>query len=96
MTGFNIAMWLKNDHMEEQIPADWADCKPAADGRWNDRFFDKNGVPMVWFTSVDYMPHATMPEMSFRIWEQFFSHFSRTGEKLQYYKIASEIYAKKA
>lgn len=31
----------------------------------------------VQFTQVDYMPHATMPEMSFRIWEEFFSKFSR-------------------
>ena len=96
VTGFNIAMWLKNNHMEEQIPADWADCKPVANGRWHDRFFDKDGVPMVRFTSVEYMPHATMPEMSLRIWEQFFSHFSRAGEQIQYYKIASEIYATRA
>ncbi len=27
------------------------------------------------FTQVDYMPHATMPEMSFRIWKEFFSKF---------------------
>lgn len=25
----------------------------------------------------NYMPHATMTEMSFRIWEDFFSHFQR-------------------
>ena len=76
-TGFNIAMWLKNNHMEEQIPRDWKNCPPAADGRWNNRFFDHKGVPMVRFTSVRYMPHATMTEMSFRIWEDFFSHFQR-------------------
>lgn len=82
VTGFNIEMWLKNNHMDGAIPADWADCPPVADGRWNNRFFDQDGVPMVRFTSVEYMPHATMPEMSFRIWEQFFSKFSR-GEKGQ-------------
>lgn len=81
VTGFNIAMWLRNNHMEEEIPQDWTDCAPVTDGRWHDRFFERDGVPMVRFTSVDYMPHATMPEMSFRIWEQFFSHFSRKDNK---------------
>lgn len=84
-TGFNIAMWLKNNHMDKQIPEDWADCTPIADGRWNNRFFDRDGVPMVRFTSVSYMPHATMPEMSFRIWEQFFSHFSRNDTQVCYH-----------
>lgn len=95
VTGFNIAMWLRNNHMIDQIPPDWADCTPITNGRWHDRFFDKDGVPMVRFTSVDYMPHATMPEMSLRIWEEFFSHFCREGEQIQYHKLASEVYARK-
>lgn len=86
VTGFNISMWLKNNHMEDQIPTDWADCKPIPDGRWNNRFFDRDGIPMVRFTSVDYMPHATMTEMSFRIWEEFFSKFSRVDGKIRYTK----------
>ena len=39
---------------------------------------------MVGYTWVDYMPHATMPEMSFRIWEEFFSKFSREDGKVVY------------
>ena len=39
---------------------------------------------MVNYTWVDYMPHATMTEMSFRIWEEFFSKFSRDGKKVLY------------
>lgn len=84
VTGFNISMWLEKNHMTEQIPNDWASCVPVIAGRWHDRFFDKDGIPMVRFTSVDYMPHATMPEMSFRIWEQFFSHFSRRQTKIHF------------
>lgn len=36
---------------------------------------EKDGAAPVWFTQVEDMPHATMPEMSFRIWEEFFAHF---------------------
>lgn len=84
-TGFNIAMWLKNNHMEKQTPDNWADCIPIATGRWHDRFFDRDGIPMVRFTSVRDMPHATMTEMSFRIWETFFSKFSRLDDMTVHY-----------
>ena len=43
-----------------------------------------DGAPMVNFTWVDYMPHATMTEMSFRIWEEFFSKFSRVDGEIKY------------
>lgn len=41
---------------------------------------------MVCYTWVGYMPHATMTEMSFRIWEEFFSKFPR-GWKTHLYPI---------
>lgn len=53
--------------------------------RWNELEFDKAGIPMIRYTWVEYMPHATMPEMSFRIWNEFFSHFQREKSgKLRY------------
>jgi len=76
-TGFTISMWLKNNRMAEQIPTDWSACPPQAHGRWNEREWLKNGAPMVRFTTVEYMPHATMTEMSYRIWNEFFSKFRR-------------------
>ncbi len=36
---------------------------------------------MVCYTWAGYMPHATMAEMSFRIWEEFISKFSRVDGK---------------
>ena len=30
------------------------------------------------------MPHATMTEMSFRTWEEFFSKFSRVDGEIKY------------
>ena len=31
------------------------------------------------------MPHATMTEMSFRIWEEFFSKFARVDGEVRYF-----------
>lgn len=83
-TGFNINMWLKNNHMEAQIPADWNQHEYMAHGRWHDRAFYKQNVPMVQFTSVQSMGHSTMTDMTLRIWHEFFSHFSRIGEDVHY------------
>lgn len=81
-TGFTIALWLRRNGMEAQIPADWSACPSQKQGRWFDRVWTRDGAPMVRFTTVDYMPHATMPEMSRRIWEEFFSHFAREDGKI--------------
>lgn len=83
-TGFTISMWLRYNHMAEQIPDDWNACTPKTDGRWNEREWLRDGVPMVRFTTVEYMPHATMPQMSYRIWEGFFSKFSRKGKESRF------------
>ena len=39
---------------------------------------------MLKYTTVDDMPHATTPEMSYRIWDEFFSHWSRENGDLRY------------
>ena len=39
--------------------------------------YEKAGVPVLKYTWVRDMPHATMPEMSHRIWTEFFSGMVR-------------------
>lgn len=75
-TGFTIDMWMKRNGKEDMIPENWNEYPIEINGRFLDRKVEKEGTAPVWFTQVDYMPHATMPEMSFRIWEQFFSRFA--------------------
>ena len=77
-TGLTVELWLKRNNKADMIPADWAQRTCTVNGRFKDHYFDREGTAPVQFTQVDYMPHATMPEMSFRIWEEFFSKFSRT------------------
>ncbi len=77
-TGLTVELWLKRNGKADMIPADWAQCANTVNGRFKDHYFDREGTAPVQFTQVDYMPHATMPEMSFRIWEEFFSKFSRS------------------
>ncbi len=78
-TGFTVEMWLKRNHQDDQIPENWDDVPVQQNGRFLEHRFEKPGAAPVWYTQVDYMPHATMTEMSFRIWEEFFSHLSREG-----------------
>jgi poly(hydroxyalkanoate) depolymerase family esterase len=82
-TGESIRYWCKINHMD--CPSDWNTGWTVKNERWHDLILkNKYGAPMVGFSWLDYMPHATMPEMSFRIWEEFFSHFRRVGGKIEY------------
>lgn len=76
-TGLTVELWLRRNGKADMIPADWAQRTCTLNGRFKDHCFDREGTALVQFTQVDYMPHATMPEMSFRIWEEFFSKLSR-------------------
>ena len=49
-------------------------------GRWYTMTCEKNDVPMVQAEIVDYMPHATMPEHSARVWNNWLSHYSRSAD----------------
>ena len=81
-TGDSIRIWREINHMQPAMPENFA-VGWTVHGRWHDLTYRReDGAPMVNFTWVDYMPHATMPEMSFRIWEEFFSHFSREQGKV--------------
>lgn len=77
-TGLTVELWLKRNGKADMIPADWAQRTCTVNDHFKDHYFDREGTAPVQFTQVDYMPHATMPEMSFRIWEEFFSKFFRS------------------
>ena len=77
--GKSIGFWLMHNGMNMSTK------KKSVDGRWNDLiFYNARNMPTVKYTWVEYMPHATMPEMSFRIWNEFFSKFSRKDGLLVY------------
>lgn len=83
-TGDSIRIWRGNNHLTPELPANWEDGWQV-NGRWHDLHYAReDGAPMVNYTWVDYMPHATMTEMSFRIWEEFFSKFSRVDGEIKY------------
>lgn len=84
-TGKTISIWRKINHISPALPENWTENWSVYKDRWHDLIYrDADGRPMVQYTWVDYMPHATMPEMSFRIWEEFFSHWSREDGVLKY------------
>ena len=79
--------WNKLSGSNETIGSlDWQSGGAfTEDGRWYTMTYTTDGVPMVQVEIVDYMPHATMPEHSERVWENWFSHFSRNADgELQY------------
>lgn len=75
-TGATIHAWWDLTHMPGEKPVAFGGETVHAE-RWNDWVFEKSGVPLLRFTGIAGFPHATMPEMSFRIWEEFFSKFRR-------------------
>lgn len=75
-TGKTIRTWWELNCMPGEIPENFGKSKKVM-GRWNDWTYEKEGIPMVKFTGIDYYPHATNPEMPYRIWEEFFSKFRR-------------------
>ena len=81
-TAYSLEAWLRLNQMEPV--SDWADGWHLHEDRWDDLIYRKNGMPLVGFTRVQDMPHATTEEMSRRIWNEFFSHFSRINGELVY------------
>ncbi len=76
-TGKTLDLWMKKNGKEQLIPENWSEFPAEINGRFLDHFIETDGDAPVRYTQVDYMPHATMPEMSFRIWEEFFSGLKR-------------------
>lgn len=74
--------WSKiNGSNETKGSLDWQNGGAfTKSGRWYTMTCEKNGVPMVQAEIVDYMPHATMPEHSARVWNNWLSHYSRNAD----------------
>lgn len=77
MTGNSIYFWWNLNKMDDKKPADFETLQTVTNTRWNDYVFEKKNIPMIRYTWVEYLPHATMTEMSFRIWNEFFSKIRR-------------------
>lgn len=75
-----IRLWWRRNHMPGAAPQDFTGGWTVYQDRWHDLVYRKDETPMLRYTWVDYLPHATMPEMSFRIWEAFFAHWSRGAD----------------
>lgn len=83
-TGDSLCVWRGINHLTPTLPESWDDGWEV-NGRWHDLHYRRaDDAPMVNYTWVEYMAHATMPEMSFRIWEEFFSKFSRVDGNIVY------------
>lgn len=78
-TGQTIYIWWDLNRMPEERPVDFEVYRTDR-GRWLDYCFEKNGMPMIRYTCVEGMPHATMTEMSYRIWDEFFGKISRNTD----------------
>lgn len=85
-TAYTLNAWLRLNHMEPVQGDRWADGWRARDERWSDLIYWADGVPMVGFSRVEAMPHATTIEMSRRIWDEFFSRLSRVDGRIVYRK----------
>lgn len=84
-TGKTLAIWHKRDQLPGTAEEHFDDKRTCYRDRWHDLTYqDSQGRPMLKYTTVSYMPHATMPEMSYRIWDEFFSHWSRENGELRY------------
>lgn len=82
-TAKSIRTWWELNEMPGEAPKDFGPGVLRC-GRYRDWEYCKDGMPMIRFSGVEYFPHATMPEMSFRIWEEFFSKFARVDGKVVY------------
>lgn len=85
-TGRTIALWHRRNGLAGRVEDGFDETLwETHAGRWHDMSYrDAQGWPMLRFSAVDAFPHATMPEMSYRIWDEFFAHWSRNANTLQY------------
>lgn len=84
-SGKTLILWHKRNRLPgnavERFRGHWQRVRE----RWLDLCYsDDAGHSMLRYTQIEYFPHATMPEMSWRIWNEFFAHWSRTAEGLAY------------
>ena len=78
ITAESIRFWCRlNDY--EAVPGEFAESQ-IHNQLWHDYCFKKGVCDLVRYTWIRHLPHATMPEMSFRIWEEFFSGYYRDSD----------------
>lgn len=82
-TGKTIALWHRRNRLGGNAEERFQDHWQRRQKRWHDLCYE-NPEPMLRYTQVEYLPHATMPEMSRRIWDEHFSLWSRTADGLEY------------
>lgn len=82
-TGRTISTWCGYNHLPPV--KDWKTGWRMHQNRWHDLILqNETGVPMVRYTWIEHFPHVVTSEQSFRIWEEFFSKFSRVDGKIVY------------
>ena len=84
-TAYTLEAWRRLNHIEPAHVQDWTVGWHTYEMRWDDLIYRKDGMPLVGFTRVQDMPHATTIEMSRRIWDEFFSRFSRVDSSIVYH-----------
>jgi len=72
----SIRLWWERDRFPGPAPQRF-DNGWQVHGRWHDLILTKEERPLLRYSWVEYLPHATMPEMSRRIWCELFSKVSR-------------------
>lgn len=83
VSGKTLETWFDINNCSGEINwnavgANWKNNNAyTQDGRWYTLTYRSGNVPMLRAEIVDYMPHATMPEHSARVWDDWFSHYSR-------------------
>jgi len=75
----SIRLWWDRNRFCGSAPQSFEDGWKI-NGRWHDLTLFKGGSPLLRYSWVEYMPHATMPEMSRRIWRELFSKVRRDLE----------------
>ena len=79
-TGRTIEWWHRVNRLQGDPKETYQKPFPVYTGRWQDLVYrNEEGEDLVRFTRVDDFPHGTMPSMSKRIWDEFFSHHRREG-----------------
>ena len=80
LSGKTIRLWWERNRMDGKEPETFSDGWTITHERWNDLEYKKDNLPMIRYTWVKGMPHATMTEMSYRIWDTFFSRLRRHAD----------------
>ncbi len=75
-TAKSIRLWWKRNEMDGPAPQDFS-AGWKRHGRWNDLTYTKDRRPLLRYTWIKDLPHATFPSQSERIWCEFFSAVRR-------------------